>query len=103
MGIFIPFQNFRQSISLNIRMGAQQSSRRITVVNDEASGVIKISDSVVNRLKEEIEGANNASQKNKEPEAPLPVKEPPPPLQEAQAVHEAPPAVPEIVAPVVPV
>jgi len=86
-----------------ITMGAQQSSRRITVVNDEASGVIKISDSVVNRLKEEIEGANNASQKNKEPEAPLPVKESPPPLQEAQAVHEAPPAVPEIVAPVVPV
>merc|ERR1712110_659008 len=57
----------------------------------------------VNRLKEEIEGANNASQKNKEPEAPLPVKESPPPLQEAQAVHEAPPAVPEIVAPVIPV
>ena len=84
-------------------MGAQQSSRRITVVNDEASGVIKISDSVVNRLKEEIEGANNASQKNKEPEAPLPAKESPPPLQEAQAVHEAPPAVPEIVAPVAPV
>lgn len=83
-----------------ITMGAQQSSRRITVVNDEASGVIKISDSVVNRLKEEIEGANNASQKNKEPEAPLPVKESPPPLQEAQVVHEAPPAVPEIVAPV---
>merc|ERR1739844_549217 len=66
-----------------ITMGAQQSSRRITVVNDEASGVIKISDSVVNRLKEEIEGANNASQKNKE--------------------HEAPPAVPEILAPVAPV
>ena len=84
-------------------MGAQQSSRRITVVNDEASGVIKISDSVVNRLKEEIEGANNASQKNKEPEAPLPAKESSPLLQEAQAVHEAPPAVPEIVAPGAPV
>ena len=32
-------------------MGANQSSRNITVVNDEATGVIKISDSVVQRLK----------------------------------------------------
>ena len=63
-------------------MGAQQSSRRITVVNDEASGVIKISDSVVNRLKEEIEGANNNQQK---PDPPAPVREPlptPPPVFE---------------------
>ena len=57
-------------------MGSQQSSRRITVVSDEASGVIKISDSVVNRLKEEIEGANSSQQK---PEPPTPVQEPPPP------------------------
>ena len=32
-------------------MGASQSARKITVVNDEASGVIKISDAVVQRLK----------------------------------------------------
>jgi hypothetical protein len=32
-------------------MGANQSARKITVVNDEATGVIKISDSVVQRLK----------------------------------------------------
>ena len=32
-------------------MGASQSSRKITVVNDEATGVIKISDAVVQRLK----------------------------------------------------
>ena len=49
-------------------MGAQQSSRRITVVSDEASGVIKISDSVVSRLKEEIEGASgNGNQQKQEP------------------------------------
>ena len=32
-------------------MGAAQSSRKITVVNDEATGKIKISDSVLQRLK----------------------------------------------------
>ena len=36
---------------LAVKMGANQSSRKITVVNDEATGVIKISDSVVQRLK----------------------------------------------------
>ena len=84
-------------------MGAQQSSRRITVVSDEASGVIKISDSVVNRLKEEIEGANNSQQKSEpltpvhEPSPPPPpmVEEPPPP---EVPVQEAPPeVVPEVV------
>ena len=58
-------------------MGSQQSSRRITVVSDEASGVIKISDSVVNRLKEEIEGANNNQQNKKENARPS--NDPPPP------------------------
>jgi hypothetical protein len=33
------------------KMGANQSARKITVVNDEATGVIKISDAVVQRLK----------------------------------------------------
>merc|ERR1712045_49087 len=47
-------------------MGAQQSSRKITVVSDEASGVIKISDSVVNRLRKEVEGANNNNQQKKD-------------------------------------
>ena len=37
-------------------MGANQSSRTVTVVQDEATGVIKISDSVVQRLKGEISG-----------------------------------------------
>uniref|UniRef100_A0A4D5R8Z2 MICOS complex subunit Mic19 n=1 Tax=Scolopendra viridis TaxID=118503 RepID=A0A4D5R8Z2_SCOVI len=36
-------------------MGNSGSTRRITVVNDDASGVIKISDSVVNRLRGELE------------------------------------------------
>lgn len=59
-------------------MGSQQSSRRITVVSDEASGVIKISDSVVNRLKEEIEGANNNNQQKQEQKDPLPNDSPTP-------------------------
>jgi len=37
-------------------MGANQSTRKITVVNDEAAGVIKISDAVVQRLRGEIAG-----------------------------------------------
>lgn len=85
-------------------MGAQQSSRRITVVSDEASGVIKISDSVVNRLKEEIEGANNNQQKP-EPPTPVPYEPSPPPPRMVEEhptpeapVHETPTEViPEVV------
>ena len=76
-------------------MGANQSARKVTVVNDEASGVIKISDSVVQRLKGEISGD---SQKQQQQSAPVPEPEkvtpppaapvdptppPPPPVQEA--------------------
>jgi len=42
-------------------MGGSQSTRKITVVNDEASGVIKISDAVVQRLKGEIEAGPAAA------------------------------------------
>jgi len=96
-----PFQRC-QSVSILCKMGSQQSSRRITVVSDEASGVIKISDSVVNRLKEEIEGANN-NQQNKEENA-RPPNDPPPPQSiqedkpvevEAPKVEEAPPPPPQ--------
>lgn len=72
-------------------MGASQSARKITVVNDEASGVIKISDAVVQRLKGEIAGE---SQKvaTEEPAAPPPTSPPPPPPAESSppppAAHE---------------
>lgn len=81
-------------------MGAQQSSRRITVVSDEASGVIKISDSVVNRLKEEIEGGSSSNhQKQEPPQVQMPANEPPPPqLTEPPAL----PVVPEATETVVP-
>merc|ERR1712223_1935785 len=81
-----PFQR-SQSVSILYKMGSQQSSRRITEVSDEASGVIKISDSVVNRLKEEIEGANN-NQQNREENA-RPSNDPPPPQTQ-------PPTIPEV-------
>jgi len=80
-------------------MGAQQSSRRITVVSDEASGVIKISDSVVNRLKEEIEGANSNSQQKQESQALPTVSQPPFPMPEAPS--SPPPEAPPQVVPVV--
>ncbi|KAI9555301.1 hypothetical protein GHT06_017816 [Daphnia sinensis] len=41
-------------------MGNSPSNRKITVVNDEVAGVIKISDSVVRRLKGEIEREREA-------------------------------------------
>eukprot|EP00088_Acartia_fossae_P012014 TRINITY_DN16146_c0_g1_i1.p1 TRINITY_DN16146_c0_g1~~TRINITY_DN16146_c0_g1_i1.p1 ORF type:complete len:225 (-),score=77.93 TRINITY_DN16146_c0_g1_i1:502-1176(-) len=66
-------------------MGANQSSRKITVVNDEATGVIKISDSVVQRLKGEISG--------QPPQAPAPAEpaSPPPPAPESSAPPPPPP------------
>ena len=89
-------------------MGAQQSSRRITVVSDEASGVIKISDSVVNRLKEEIEGANNQPKKdenihtanNDTPSAPQTIEDKPAkvesPINE-EAPQPPPPPPPQVI------
>jgi len=68
-------------------MGANQSARKVTVVNDEASGVIKISDSVVQRLKGEIEGEpkqqqqqqQSKSEQQQEPKKTESVTPPPPP------------------------
>jgi len=69
-------------------MGANQSSRKITVVNDEAAGVIKISDSVVQRLKGEVSGEGAKAPPPPPPAAPAPepipkpaedVPTPPPP------------------------
>jgi len=67
-------------------MGANQSTRKITVVNDEASGVIKISEAVVQRLKGEISGEAAPTIPARPPPAPAPVPappveaDPPPPL-----------------------
>lgn len=86
-------------------MGAQQSSRRITVVSDEASGVIKISDSVVNRLKEEIEGANTNVQPKQESQSPPTVSQPPTPMPEvpqSPPPESKPPITPETVIPELP-
>jgi len=80
-------------------MGANQSSRKITVVNDEATGVIKISDAVVNRLKGEIEGTNSAKEKQEkaapEPAAPVsPPQEPPKQTPPPPPTTEPPPPPP---------
>lgn len=58
-------------------MGANQSTRKITVVNDEASGVIKISEAVVQRLKGEISGEAAPTIPARPPPAPAPVPAPP--------------------------
>jgi len=78
-------------------MGAQQSTRKITVVNDEVSGVIKISDAVVQRLKGEITGGAAP-----EPApAPTPVLAPPPPSEpKVEATPPPPPPPVEIPPPV---
>jgi len=59
-------------------MGANQSTRKITVVNDEVSGVIKISDAVVQRLKGEIAGEPPAAAAPTPPAAAASVVDPAP-------------------------
>jgi len=89
-------------------MGANQSARKVTVVNDEASGVIKISDSVVQRLKGEIGGEPQKQQEQQEQqksqpqsqeepkktESVTPPPPPPPPAPAPAPVAEAAPAPP---------
>eukprot|EP00095_Tigriopus_kingsejongensis_P008198 maker-scaffold895_size84271-snap-gene-0.22 protein:Tk08198 transcript:maker-scaffold895_size84271-snap-gene-0.22-mRNA-1 annotation:"coiled-coil-helix-coiled-coil-helix domain-containing protein mitochondrial" len=70
-------------------MGQSQSNpRKITVINEEAAGVIKISDSVVQRLKEEMGG-----QKDK--------PDPPQTTESASPAPAAPPA-PAVIEPTPP-
>jgi len=69
-------------------MGANQSSRKITVVNDETAGVIKISDSVVQRLKGEVSGEEA---KAPSPPPPAPAPEPTPAPKPAEEVPPPPP------------
>jgi len=94
-------------------MGQNQSTRKITVVNDEVSGVIKISDAVVQRLKGEITGgaapepasAPTTAAPPPEPKVeattppPPPVEiVPPPPVEAPPIVETPPPPPPEVVA-----
>lgn len=74
-------------------MGQNQSTRKITVVNDEVSGVIKISDAVVQRLKGEITGGAAPEQAS----APTPTPAAPPPEPKIEATPPPPPV--EIVPP----
>jgi len=77
-------------------MGANQSTRKITVVNDEAAGVIKISDAVVQRLRGEIAGDPPAPAT---PASATPAPAPPAPAPPALAAPTPPaPAAPEPVA-----
>merc|ERR1719435_712083 len=74
-------------------MGQNQSTRKITVVNDEVSGVIKISDAVVQRLKGEITGGAAPEQAA----APTPTPAVPPPEPKIEATPPPPPV--EVVPP----
>merc|ERR1711892_159095 len=90
---------------IHLKMGANQSTRKITVVNDEVSGVIKISDAVVQRLKGEITGEADVQEAKPTPPPPPPVEvAPPPPVVVAPPppVEVAPPP-PVVVAPPPPV
>lgn len=76
-------------------MGAGQSNRKITVMNDDVQGVIKISDAVVERLKGEMAAKDEEARRKKmeaEEEARR-SREPPPP---APPVVEAAPPAPEL-------
>merc|ERR1719291_872982 len=77
-------------------MGANQSTRKITVVNDEAAGVIKISDAVVQRLRGEIAG-DPPSTAASPAAAPAPAAPAPPPVE--VVLPEAPAAEPPQAAP----
>jgi len=74
-------------------MGAQQSTRRLTVINDEASGVIKITDSVVDRIKSELQEqqAPPAATPAQPVPTPAPTPSPPPPAPEPTASPPPPP------------
>ena len=75
-------------------MGANQSARKVTVVNDEASGGIKISDSVVQRLKGEISGDSQQQQQQQSSPAPEPEKVAPPPAAPVEPTPPPPPVEP---------
>lgn len=72
-------------------MGASHSTRKITLVNDDKAGVIKLSESLAYRLRGQIEG-QQAAAAAEPPPSPPPV---PPPVAAIPQVLE-PPRVPQI-------
>jgi len=77
-------------------MGQGQSQpRKITVINEEAAGVIKISDSVLQRLNNEIEGQGQQQQQQQSQNQHQQQQAPPPPPSQApppQSQQQIPPA-----------
>jgi len=77
-------------------MGGQQSTRRLTVINGEATGVIKITDSVVDRLRIELDKSSVHHQHSQTvPEPPkeqtqMPPDPPQPPPPKIEPVVEVP-------------
>merc|ERR1711874_897985 len=104
---FVSEESFVETNTI-LEMGANQSTRKLTVVSDEATGVVKISDSVLERLKGEISGEKKdpspptppppspQAEPQKEPEAATPPPAAPvqPPAEETPAPAPAPPAAP---------
>lgn len=78
-------------------MGQGQSNpRKITVINDEAPGVIKISDSVVQRIKDEVAGQKDQGASATGSESSSSNSNPaPPPGQPEPGNSPAPPAAPQ--------
>ncbi|XP_042208358.1 vegetative cell wall protein gp1-like [Homarus americanus] len=92
-------------------MGTTQSTRKITLVNDDKAGVIKLSESLAYRLRGQIEGQQTAAEvpgpaaAAEPPRAPVaPAPEPPPLITPIPHIPETPKVtylapVPETVAP----
>jgi len=78
-------------------MGGQQSTRRLTVINDEATGVIKITDSVVDRLRTELDKSSVSVQQHSQnvPEKKEQTQMPPDPPPKIESVEVPEPAPPE--------
>lgn len=72
-------------------MGTSHSTRKITLVNDDKAGVIKLSESLAYRLRGQIEG----QQATAAAEPPPPPSPPPPPVAAIPQVPE-PPRIPRI-------
>merc|ERR1711874_340368 len=94
---FVSEESFVETNTI-LKMGANQSTRKLTVVSDEATGVVKISDSVLERLKGGISG----EKKEASPPPPPPAPAPTPPQPEPQREPEAAAAPPQPAVPVAP-
>ena len=73
-------------------MGGQPSTRRMTLVDDKANGVIIISDSVRNRLKHEL-GCRSTQQQMQDKQTNVSTSEAPQPSPPAKVIHDTMPQV----------